>query len=93
MNHGPIDILSVTHFMTFFLLGVYWKNKYKAALLIGILWEIIEYLMITNEPTRSFILDNWFVPEKYIHDTPENSTADIIINMIGYHIGNLIIPT
>ena len=93
MNHGLIDILSVQHFMIFFFLGVYWKNKYKAALFLGVLWEILEYLMITNEPTRSFILDNWFVPEKYIHDTLEHIITDIIINMIGYYIGNLIIPT
>jgi len=93
MHHEIVDILSVQHFMIFFFLGVYWKKKYRAALFLGIFWEILEYLMITNEPTRSFILDNWFVPEKYIHDTLKHSITDIIVNMIGYHIGNLIIPT
>ena len=30
------------------------KINTKLPLLIGILWEIIEYLMITNEPIRQF---------------------------------------
>ena len=38
MHHGNIDVLSVGHFTFFFILGIFVKDKYKGALLLGILW-------------------------------------------------------
>ena len=92
MNHGLIDELSILHFTFFFILGVYVKNKYRGALLLGILWEIFEIIISKNKLIKRSILKNWIVPELYWNDTLSHKLTDIIINMIGYHIGNLIKP-
>ena len=92
MHHGNIDVLSVGHFTFFFILGIFVKDKYKGALLLGILWEIFEIFISHNQTIKNFIVENWVVPEYYWNDTFSNKITDIIFNMIGYHIGNLITP-
>ena len=92
MHHGNIDILSIGHFLTFFIFGIFVKNKYKGALLLGILWEIFEIIISHNKLIKNFILENWVIPEYYWNDTFSHKITDIIINMIGYHVGNLITP-
>tara|TARA_Y100000817_G_scaffold304232_1_gene287028 strand:- start:186 stop:467 length:282 start_codon:yes stop_codon:yes gene_type:complete len=92
MHHGNIDVLSVGHFTFFFILGIFVKDKYKGALLLGILWEIFEIFISHNQTIKNFIVENWVVPEYYWNDTFSHKITDIIFNMIGYHIGNLITP-
>ena len=92
MHHGLLDILSVGHFIFFLVLGIFVKNKYKGALLLGILWEIFEYIISHNKTIQRFILENWVIPEMYWNDTFSHKITDIIINMIGYYIGNKIKP-
>mgnify|MGYP001254256754 CR=1 FL=1 len=92
MNQSLIDLMSISHFLTFFILGVFVKNKYKGALLLGIIWEIFEYIISNNIKIKNFIIENWFVPERYWNDTIQHKFMDILINMIGYQIGNLIKP-
>ena len=93
MHHGNIDLASYSHFLTFFILGVFVKDKYKGALVLGILWEIFEYFISYNQDTNQFIVDNWVIPEYYWNDTFHHKVTDILFNMVGYHIGNLIKPT
>ena len=92
MHHGNIDVLSLGHFLTFFTLGIFVKDKYKGAFLLGILWEVFEIINSQNQTIKNFILENWVIPEYYWNDTFSHKITDIIINMIGYHIGNLITP-
>ena len=90
MNHDNIDLLSIFHFLFYFCIGLFYKNKYLLILIIGILWEIFEKFIITNDFTKELLIKYWFIPELYINDTLEHSITDIIINMIGYTIGNQI---
>ena len=92
MHHGNIDLASLSHFLIFFTLGVFVKDKYKGALVLGILWEIFEYFISYNQEANRFIVDNWVVPEYYWNDTFQHKVTDILFNMAGYHIGNLIKP-
>jgi hypothetical protein len=92
MHHGNIDILSLGHFFTFFTLGIFVKDKYKGAFLLGILWEVFEIIISQNQTIKNFIVDNWVIPEYYWNDTLPHKITDIMFNMIGYHIGNLITP-
>ena len=91
MNHGAIDPLLIAHFFTFFSLGVFWKNQYLGALFFGILWEIVEYIMANNDFTRKILLNYWIIPEQYWNETIDNQLMDLFVNMIGYHIGNIIL--
>tara|TARA_B110000977_G_C11004147_1_gene465049 strand:+ start:621 stop:902 length:282 start_codon:yes stop_codon:yes gene_type:complete len=90
MYHGNIDIFSIVHFSTFFTLGLYVKDKYMAALLLGILWEVFEFIISCNQTIKKFVLENWVVPEYYFNDTLSHKITDIMFNMVGYHIGNKI---
>tara|TARA_B100000029_G_C17228156_1_gene834339 strand:- start:21 stop:284 length:264 start_codon:yes stop_codon:yes gene_type:complete len=84
-----IDILSLNHFVFFVAVGVFIKNKYQLVLIVGILWEIFE-TMITSIPfTRNLVIKYWFVPQKYWDEHLDNKIMDIIINLFGYHIGNI----
>lgn len=83
-----IDILSLFHFLLYLFLGYYIKHKYLLALFLGILWEIFEKFIVTNEYTRYLLEEYWFIPIDYIDDTFEHNITDIIINMIGYTIGS-----
>jgi len=90
MNHGLLDILSISHFIIYFVIGLFLKNKYLLVLLVGILFEIFEYYISTNETIKTLLIEYWFIPEIYWNDTLEHKIVDIIINMIGYYIGNKI---
>ena len=50
MNHN-FDLLSVGHFLLYLCFGYYIKHKYKLALVLGILWEIFEKALVSNNYT------------------------------------------
>ena len=83
-----IDILSLNHFLIYFTLGLFFKNQYKLILLLSLLWEMFEYIISHIDYTREFLINYWFVPEKYWNEPLNNKIVDIIINILGYIIGN-----
>jgi len=87
MNHN-FDILSIIHFILYFLLGLYYKNNYLFVLVIGIVWELFEKVLVSNPYSRYILKEYWFIPIEYIDDTFDHSIIDIIMNMIGYYIGS-----
>ena len=84
-----IDILSLNHFLIYFSLGLIYKNHYKLMLILSLVWELFEYIISHIDYTREFLITYWFVPEKYWNEPYNNKIVDIIINMLGYSIGNL----
>ena len=84
-----IDILSLNHFLIYFSFGLFFKNQYKLIILLSILWEIFEYIISHIDYTRNFLIKYWFVPEKYWNEPLYNKLYDILINMLGYIIGNI----
>ena len=88
MNNNPIDILSLVHFIIFFVFGLFVKNKYIFAFLIGVIWEIIEYYVVNNN--RQLLINYWPIPQKYWDETHKlNPPFDLLFNMSGYYLGNL----
>ena len=60
-----MDILSIFHFLIYFVLAFYFNENYILITIMGISWEIFEYT-ITNVPQiRDFLIKNWPIPEKY----------------------------
>ncbi len=53
-NHGdhntntnkPIDILTLIHLLQWIIFGYFFPNHYLIALLLGILWELFEYMLV-----------------------------------------------
>ena len=89
MNQNkPIDILSLSHLITWVVIGYFLPNYYLYALLVGILWELFEYMIVKVDVLYNLTKKYWFVPEKYWNEKIYNKILDLIINMIGYYIGS-----
>lgn len=84
------DFLSVIHFLIYFVLGIFIKNKYYLALLLGILWEIFEYTITQCKYTRNLLIKYWIIPQKIWDEDliNMNRISDLIFNMLGYYFGN-----
>ena len=83
-----LDILSISHFCIYYVIGLYIKDNYTLILILGIVWEIFEYYTVRNKTTRAILYQIWPIPEKYWYDSFEHSLVDIAVNMIGYYYGN-----
>ena len=90
MKYNQIfDLMSVMHFLIYFVLGIFLKDRFDIALLLGILWEVFEYTITRIKITRKIIIKYWPIPqrlwdEKYII----NRFSDLVFNMLGYYVGN-----
>ena len=83
-----LDILSISHFLIYYIIGLYIKDNYTLILFLGISWEVFEYYTVRNKTTRDLLYKFWPIPESYWYDSFEHSLIDILVNMIGYHFGN-----
>ena len=90
MGKGDIiDILSVSHFFIYFFFGLIIKNEYKLIFIIGVIWEIFEYIVTNYSYTKNLLIKYWPINLKYWAEKNNlNKIFDLIINMIGYYIGN-----
>jgi len=82
------DPLSIGHFTLYYILGLYLKNYYLVAFLLGIAWEIFEYNLIRNSLVRELLIKHWFIPQRIWDEKSENRISDLVFNMLGYHLGN-----
>ena len=83
-----IDILSLSHFIIYLIIGIYYKNNYTIIVIISLLWEQFEYIISRNVFIHTTIEKFWPIPRSMWYDSKEHSLIDISINLIGYHIGN-----
>lgn len=89
---------SVTHFAFFFLLGILYPRHHLAALSAGIVWEYIEQTLGTNVikigRTRIQLVGDQQNGISTGNDDAYwyGKTSDIIVNILGYCIGDLFAP-
>ena len=92
MGYNKIfDFLSVCHFFFYYVFGLFVKNNYILAFILGILWEILEYILTSQEFSRKLLIKYWIVPKRIWDEDAfnRNRISDIIFNMLGYHFGNI----
>ena len=90
MNNA-IDIMSISHFVFFAVLGIYIKDKYELILGLCVLREVVEHMLVNNKCTKDLLLKYWPIPEKMWDKNTTNSLFDIIFSMVGYYVGNQIV--
>ena len=83
-----IDILSFFHFLTYLIIGKYFKNNYLIIIIFSFAWEQFEYIISRNTYIRKQIENIWPIPSNMWYDTKLHSLIDISFNLIGYYIGN-----
>ena len=84
----PFDIFSAVHIFSFYIIGLIVKKSYLFAFFLGVLWELLEYIITRYSYSRQLLIKYWPFPkeiwdEKLINI---NRLTDLIFNMIGYHL-------
>ena len=84
------DGLSIVHFVLNYILGLYLKNNYVFVFILGIVWEIVEYIITKYPVTRKLLIKYWFIPQRVWDEDlwNKNRVSDLVFNMLGYHFGN-----
>ena len=87
----PFDFLSVVHMCIFYLIGLFFKNAYLFAFLLGIGWELLEYTITSTPFTRRLLIKHWPVPRSIWDEElfNINRLTDLVFNMIGYGLAQL----
>ena len=87
----PIDILTLSHFLFWLVAGYVFPNKYMYVVIIGLLWELFEYMIVKVDVLYKLVKKYWFVPERYWNETIYNKIIDMIVNLLGYSLGCLLV--
>lgn len=88
---STVDLSHISHFMTYFIFGLLYPNKYKIILCISILWELLEIIIVHNNILYYLTKTYWIIPEKYWNETIKNKIIDFIANFIGYYLGSKLV--
>ena len=83
-----LDILSLFHFLIYFVIGIFIKDQYTLIIIISVLWECFEYYISRTQSIKNKIIQCWPIPFHYWNDSLEHSLIDIFINILGYSLGN-----
>ena len=67
-----LNIWSIGHFLQWFVVARYVFRNWYLFLLLSLGWEIIEL----------------FLPYEFAKETFENKISDILVNFLGYFLGN-----
>jgi|LakMenEpi03Aug12_release.lakeMendotaPanAssembly.Ray.scaffolds.fasta_scaffold1058811_2 hypothetical protein len=91
MKSKKVDLLTIAHFIQWFIIGIIFPKRYVLAFILGIIWELFEIFIVENKTMYNFVKNNWFISENYWNETMTNKGIDIVTNMLGYIIGSNII--
>ena len=88
MINNILDKINLKHIIFFIVLGALFPNNYIGAFIIGVSWIILEKFMNKRDITKDLLV-NHLKSYKDLWNN-ENKLIDLIINMIGYYLGNKI---
>ena len=90
MLNQLLDITSFAHVFNFMILGLLFPSNYIGAFILGIVWELFEECITKKQVSRDLIVQH-FKDYQYLWDeTKKNKVMDLVLNMIGYYLGNKI---
>ena len=75
-----ITIWSITHFITFYIVGKLCPNQYLKFFIMGVLWESFEkiYGIVTDKELY------------WTSNGLQGQISDIILNTLGYHMAHIL---
>ena len=83
MDKNIITLYTITHFLIYFIIALFYPNKWFIIIIISILWEILEVLLNIG---YNHVLK---LGSNYWDEIPMNKIIDFIFNLIGYGAGHL----
>lgn len=90
MINQLLDRTSFTHLFNFMILGILFPNNYIAAFILGLAWEFLEECITKKEFSRNLLVQHLNDYKNIWGESNKNKLMDIVLNMIGYYIGNRI---
>jgi hypothetical protein len=74
---------SITHFLIYFVISLYYPNKWIIIIIISIVWEILEMLLniVYNKVLN--------LGSNYWDEISMNKVVDVMFNLLGYGAGHL----
>lgn len=83
MDGKMFTFYTITHFLIYFVISLYYKNKWVEIIILSIIWEIFEMLLnIGYDKILHLGSDYW-------DEIPMNKVIDIVFNLLGYGAGHL----
>jgi hypothetical protein len=70
----------ISHYVVFFLAGYFYPTTFKLAMIIGIIWEICEYIIGYCSKIMSDSLGSWWYGQY----------QDVIVNLLGFISGRYV---
>lgn len=83
-----LDKVSTIHFLNFFIIGLLFPNNYLGALVLGVLWELIETIAVDQPLSRDILVNSLNQLQSLWDETNLNKLGDLFINMLGYTVGS-----
>ena len=83
MDKSIFTWYTITHFLIYFVISLYYPNRWITIIILSIVWEILEILLkIGNDKIFHINSDYW-------DEIPLNKVVDVIFNLLGYGAGHL----
>lgn len=83
-----LDVLSISHFAIWYIIGFYLPNRYDLFIIFSLLWEILESLIPKNPAVYQWFQKYWIIPESYWNEPIENKLSDLFFNFCGFMIAS-----
>lgn len=83
-----LDKVSTIHFLNFFIIGLLFPNNYLGALVLGVLWELIETIAVDQPLSRDILVNSLNQFQSLWDETNLTKLGDLFINMLGYTVGS-----
>ncbi len=83
MDGNIFTLYTITHFLIYFVISLYYPNKWIIIIILSIVWEILEIILnIGYNKILNLGSDYW-------DEIPINKVIDVIFNLLGYGAGHL----
>ena len=83
MDGNVCTLYTITHFVIYFIISLYYPNKWIIIIILSVVWEILEMLLHIAYDKILHVGSN------YWDEISMNKIVDVIFNLLGYGAGHL----
>ena len=90
MKSRDLDLVHFWGFCLWFLIGLFYPDRYLEVLTFNVGWEVFERLTLQFEVLNDMKRKYWILPEEYWNESELNQYADVILRLMAYVAGSKI---
>jgi len=84
---NSLYVTSFVQLFNFIILGILFPNNYIGALILAILWELLEECFTKRELSIDVLTQHFNDYQHLWQDNKKNKVMDLFISMVGYYVG------